>query len=249
MRFNKTLAVFTFVCCSASAHAQVALDVIATPIQLSQMQQGVEYIDNYHETSTVRMVDSNEPVKKRGTLVVIAFNNDSKPVNIGSDNIAIRTKDGILIPVIPYSKLVKEEQGRQRWRGIAAGLAAGFNSTAASNAGHSEGSFSALGSHGGYVSGTYSSYNAGIAYLAQSQANADNREMFDRMKQNNAAAMRSLTVNLQTTTIRPGTVFGGQVIYEIPKNLRKSKKPIPVEILVKVGEQLHRFDAAITPAK
>jgi hypothetical protein len=233
---------------SVQANAKARLDLIANPEQVSRMESGLEVIDSDKGLSSVRIFESEERVKKRGTMTILAFNAGEKPFNLGSENVSIETETGEPVAVIPFERLQKELKNKQMWAAIATGMAAASNSMAASNAGYSNGYVTAYGQNG-YSSATYNSYNAGAAYQAQAIANIQNQQSFDRLAYASAAAKESLGVNMRTSTIDPGASFGGQIVYELPKNLRNSKVPIPVKIRVKIGEEEHLISAMLVPDK
>ncbi|MXP27918.1 hypothetical protein GRI58_03660 [Porphyrobacter algicida] len=226
---------------STAGHAaKFKFDLDAEPGQHSRMDHGMKAIDSDEAKSSVRLFETEGTVKKRGTLMLYALNAGSEPVNLGVENVTMETSSGEPIEMISYERLVKEEKKRRAWAAVAAGLSAMSNSLAASNAGYTNGTVSAYGS-GGWATGTYSGYNGGQAYAAQSIANAQNQANFQRLAETNAAAMQALRVNLRTTTIDPGNSFGGQVMYELPKDVRSSKEPVTILIHVKIGDEMHDF--------
>jgi hypothetical protein len=154
------------------------------------------------------------------------------------------TADGAVIPIIAYDQLLREEKNRQTWAAIGAALGAAANGISAANAGYSHGTVSAFG-NGGSAFGTWNSYNGGQAFAAQAIANQQNAAMFSRMAETNADQMEAPQVNLRTTTVDPGASFGGQVMFELPKDMRKKKVDYPVVLAVKFGEEVHTFNAVL----
>ncbi len=233
---------------ASQADARNKLDLTATGEQVSRMESGLEVIDSDQDLSSVRIFETEAPVKKRGMMTILAFNAGDKAFNLGSENIVLETEAGEPITVIPFERLEKELKNKQMWAAIATGLAAASNSMAASNAGYSNGYVSSYG-RGGYSTATFNSYNSGAAYQAQALANLQNQQSFDRLAHANAAAKDGLGVNMRTTTIDPGASFGGQIVYELPKQLRKVKGPIPIRVKVKAGDDEHVFSAILMRKK
>src|SRR5688572_9278737 len=99
--------------------AKFKLDLAAQDGQVSRMDSGVEAVDSDLPTSSVRVFETEENVKKRGLLTLYALNAGERPVNLGSENVSLETIDGTQIAVIPYEKLLKEEKNRQMWAAVA----------------------------------------------------------------------------------------------------------------------------------
>lgn len=224
--------------------------------QTARMMDGVAAVDSSTSGSSVRLVQAEGALKKRGTVSLLVMNQGGKPFNFGPENVTARLADGTDVKIITYEQLVREEKKRQTWAAIAAGLAAAGNSMNAANAGRSYGtatySGSTFGSYGGrsfnsYSSGmgSYSSYNAGQAQMAQSLANAQNQANFSRMAEQNAANMNALKANMRTTTVDPDQMFGGSVMFELPKSVHKMKGDVPVTFIVTIEGESHTFNALL----
>jgi hypothetical protein len=104
---------------SQQAHAKSRLDIAASSEQVSRMESGREVVDSDQEFTSVRIFETDELVKKRGIMTVLAFNAGDKPFNLGSENIAMETETGEPIAVIPYEQLEKELKNKQMWAAIA----------------------------------------------------------------------------------------------------------------------------------
>ncbi len=224
------------------------LDLVASGDQKSRMNSGVEVVDSDLPESSVRIFESEDRVSKRGILTVFVMNASKGPINFGSENVTVETDTVVQIAVIPYERLLKEEENRQMWAAIAVGLSAVSNSLNASLAGNSYGTVNAYGS-GGWASATYSAYNPAAASVATSLATMQNQQLFDRLADHKAVGIQALEVNLRTTTVDLGHDFGGMVTYELPKKLRARKTAIPVRVHVRLGNDVHIFHANFVPAK
>lgn len=251
----------------------IALAVIAAPIsplsaskfamivspgehQNARMQDGVAAIDSYGETSTARLVRPDEPIKKRSTIQLLVMNQGQQSFNLGPENVRAELEDGTPVAIIHYEQLVREEKRRRTWAAIAAGLAAGANSYSASQAGYGSGTATyqsnSYGTFGRtpytattYGTATYSTYDPAAAQIAQSNARMENQAMFDRMAANNAGRMSALKEIMRTTTIDPGQVFGGSVMFELPPKVRSSRVDVPVVFVVTTGGEEHRFKTVL----
>lgn len=185
---------------------------------------------------------------------MIFFNRSNAPFNVGSEDVSAFLADGTSVRIISAEQLAKEEKRRQTWAAIATGLSAASNNINASNAGWDRGTVRynsyTSGSFGSATTtgfGSYSSYNAGQAAVAQSLANIQNQQMFERLAANNAAGKEALRSYLRTTTIDPGDVKGGLVTIELPPAVRKSKIPVEVTFSVQAGSERHEIKSYFIP--
>jgi len=225
--------------------AKQYLDLRAAPEQESRMNAGVETVTSHLPQSKARITEPEERADKRVAVEVAVLNQSEQRFNFGPEDISVETADGQPVTVVAYDRLLREEKKRQGSRKLGAVLRAMGNSLAAADAGYSHGSFSAYGSGGAWAHGTYSSYDEGQAYAAQVLATHENRAIHREVQERNAIAMDALGVNLRTTTIDPGKAFGGQVVFELPPTLRKSKAPVDLVIRVNAGGETHAFHAQL----
>lgn len=230
----------------ANAHAAKRyLDIQAVEQQRSRMDQGVEAVESDQPYSSARLIEAEDPIKKRGILLISVLNAGPEPFVFSPEHVTIATATGLAANVIPYERLVKEQRNRQMWAAIAMGMGAAANSYNASQAGYSYGTVNAYNNYGGRAWGNYTSYNAGQAYAAQSYANMQNQQNMERFQAASRASMEGLKVNFRATTVDPGQAFGGQLTYELPSSLRGSKEPVGLIITVRTGSEVHVFHANV----
>jgi hypothetical protein len=220
------------------------------------MESGVAAVDDSTARSSVRLIQAEGDLKKRGEIGVLVMNQGDKPFTFGPENITAKLADGTPVPIITYDQLVKEEKRRQTWAAIAAGLAAAGNSMSAANSGYYSGTATYSGSTFGtfgstpynastFGTATVSGYDYGRAQLAQSVANAENQATFARMAEQNAANMKALKAYMRTTTVDPQQMFGGSVTFELPKAARGSKNDVPMTFVVTINGEGHKFEAVL----
>lgn len=248
---------------SAAAPAVAAdyvLDLKAEPEQESKFQDGREAIDNAGAVSSVRLLEPLEPQPKQSGLRVLILNAGPEAINFGPENVMIKLASGESVAMFSYQELLRKQKRREAWQALAAGLAAAGRNMQASQAGNSYGSATYSGNTFGNVgttpysattfgTATYSGYNAGAAYAAQANANALNQQQFQAMQLQQAAARQDLSQVMKTTTVEPGQAFGGLMQYEVPREVRSSKSPLPVTIEVTVGSEVHVFKGTLGKAK
>lgn len=244
------------VCSTAALADRFAMQLNPTPPQVARMQDGVAAIDDSSATSSVRLVQAEGDLKKRGSIELLVMNQGDRPFNFGPENVTATLADGTPVAIITYEQLVHEEKVRETWAAVAAGLAAAGNSMSAANSGYYSGrvnySGSTFGTFGStpyssstFGSATISGYDYGRAQAAQSIANAQNSEMFARMAENNTANMQTLKAYMRTTTVDPQQMFGGTVTFELPKSARGAKTDVPMTFIVTINGEQHKFHALL----
>jgi hypothetical protein len=241
---------------SPAVSAKFDMQLKAGLQQTSRMQDGVAAVDDSSATSSVRLIQAEADIKKRGSIELLVMNQGDKPFNFGTENVTAKLADGTPVTIITYERLVHEEKVRETWAAIAAGLGAAANSMSAATAGYYSGtahySGNTFGTFGGtaynsttFGTATVSGYNYGAAQAAQSAANTQNSAMFAQMAENNATSMQALKAYMRTTTVDPQQMFGGTITFELPKEARGSKADVPVTFVVTINGEEHKFDALL----
>jgi len=241
---------------SPAAAAKFTMQLTPAGEQIGRMEAGVAAVDDTTPGSTVRLVQAEGDLKKRGSIQLLLMNHGDKPFNFGPENVSAKLADGTPVTIINYEQLVREEKRRQTRAAIAAGLAAAGNSMNASNSGYYSGmatySGSTYGSFGStpyhansFGTATVSGYDYGRAQAAQSAANIQNQAIFARMAEQNASRMEALKAYMRTTTVDPQQMFGGTVMFELPKSVHQGKGDVPMTFIVSINGQEHEFGALL----
>jgi hypothetical protein len=206
------------------------------------MQNGIAAVDDVMARSSVRVVQPDDDMKKRSSIQVLVMNQGDKPFNFGPENVTATLSDGTPVAIITYAQLLHEEKKRETWRAIGAALSA-------MNSGHSYGTASYSGSTFGSVGTTpFSSYSSGTATVSTYDSGAaavQNQIIFDRLAATNAASREALQANIRTTTVDPQQMFGGTVMFELPKEARASKTDVPITFVITIDGEQHKFEALL----
>jgi hypothetical protein len=232
--------------------------MVLTPLseQTSRLEAGIAAVDDHTDGSSVRLVQAEGDLKKRGSVQLIVMNHGEQPFNFGPENVTARLADGTAVPIITYEQLAREEKKRRTWAAIAAGLAAAGNNMNASNSGYYSGTATYSGStYGTFGSTPYrsnttgmatvSGYDAGRAQVAQSIANQQNQATFARMADQNASKIQMLKAYMRTTTVDPQQMFGGTVMFELPKTVHQATGDVPMSFAVTINGEAHKFDVVL----
>ncbi len=222
--------------------AKYQVDFIAGPEQRSRLNQGTETIDSVNPPTVVRVVEPDGWSKTRASVVVIAYNGSEEPFNFGPENVKIVLPDGTRVGMAPFERLVDEERGRKRGRAFALMLGAIGRGMQASDAGQYNGT---VYSNSGRPIATFSGTDNGARAQAQAYANAETRANAEALRQRNAEGTAALGDVLQTTTIDPRKLWGGRVLFALPKSWRRNGT-YPVTFEVTAGGMVHSFRANLT---
>jgi hypothetical protein len=57
--------------------------------------------------------------------------------------------------------------------------------------------------------------------------------------------MKALKAYMRTTTVDPQQIFGGSVIFELPKAARDAKTDVPMTFVVAINGEGHKFNAVL----
>lgn len=256
MRLVILTALGTALFASPATAAKFRMQLSAGPQQIARMQSGVAAVDDTRTTSSVRLIQPEDDLKRRGQIQVLVMNQGDRPFNFGPENVTAKLADGTPVAIITYDQLVHEEKRREMWAAIAAGLGAAANSMSAANAGYYSGtaaysgsSFGAIGStpysSSTFGTATISGYNYGAAQAAQSAANAQNEANFARLTEQSAANRQALKAYMRTTTVDPQQMFGGSVTFELPKTAFQTKADVPLTFVVTINGEEHKFDTIL----
>jgi hypothetical protein len=227
---------------SPAVAAKFTMQLKPAADQSSRMFAGVAAVDAHKVRSSVRLIQLEGDLKKRGTVQIIVMNHGDQPFDFGPENVTSRLADGTAVAVIPYDQLAREEKSRQTWRAVAAGLASMNSGRYSANGNYSGSSFGSVGttSYSGFHSGT-----ATVSGRDPTAAAIENRRIFDNLAARNAAGREALVQNIRTTTVDPQQMFGGSVTIELPKSVHKSSGDVPMTFVVEIAGEEHKFDAVL----
>lgn len=233
------------------------LAVAPSTAQTIRYDHGVASIDSVQKHSIVRIVNVEGNDKKSVSFVVGILNTSGQPLNFGPENVTVRPTGMQSIALTTYEEAMEAERKKERREKFWSKVGAIGRGLSASNAGTTYTSGTYGGTTSGWVGndlvtaqtgGTYSGaqYNSGAALAAQRNAqemNAQDRANMEQKWANRSAVTNSL---LRTTTVDPGTIYGGIAIFPISKELKRTKGPVEVTIEVNVAGERHTFLAQLS---
>lgn len=196
-----------------------------------------------------------QPINRKNAWVhVTVFNGTDRAVTMADTAIEVTGPAGPL-KTLRHAELMKKEERRQFWEGLAVGLAAGVNAYGAAGAGDYtetgsfDGNVNSVGS-GGYtrssVSGTYRAHGTDqvAQQIAMDRASDQNTAMFAQMSSTHLARTAALSQSVfRTETIEAGTSYGGAIQVVLPKAVRGQSHAL--EVMVAVNGERHPFVAHV----
>lgn len=202
----------------------------AGPQQQAIIRDGQQSIVSKKKNSTVIVRLASRGVARGGRPVfVLAIQNNGKvPSDFRVTSVsAVQLENGTpsrQIAVVPYEKLVSEEQTRQVVAALAVGLAAAGNNISAQNASR-------------YGNGNYSPIAGAIN---GARADAQNAAMIQDTAAQGQINMVALERNvLKDNTVMPTEWVGGQLHLEPPQS--EGQGPKTYVISVPVGDDIHEI--------
>lgn len=162
----------------------------------------------------VRPASRQFQIGGRPVFVLAIFNRTGTPQDFRVANVQVTQVvhgESAPLKVITYEMLVQEEQTRQVFAAIGAGISAGANSYSASRAGYYNANSTVHTPRGTYQVQT-TGYSPTAAAIAQSNANAQNVEVIGATIERGQANMAMLERGvIKDNTLMPGEWYGGQL--------------------------------------
>jgi hypothetical protein len=235
-------AAFALALASPAFAAKFTMYLQASAEQSARMQNGIAAVDDSTAGSSVRLIQPEADLKKRGTIQILLMNQGEKPFNFGSENVTGQLADGTPIAIVPYEQLAREERSRERWRAFGAALASMNSGRYTATGNYSGSSFGTIGST------SYSGFSSGTATVSGYDATAaaiQNKRIFDNVAAANAVSREALHANIRTTTVDPQQMFGGAVTFELPKSVHQSSGYVPAKFVVTINGEQHTFSVLL----
>lgn len=178
----------------------------------------------------------------RPVFVVGIYNLGKTPIEFRVSNIeATQFVNQQVAPVrvITYEELVREENTRQTFAAIGAGLAVAGNSVSAGNAGYYRSNTTVYGPGGSYQASTVG-YSPAAAAVAQANASAQNEAIVQATIERGQANLANLERGvIKDNTLLPSEWYGGQ-LHLAPLADGSSAKHYQISLLV--GADRHQID-------
>ena len=230
----------------ALALAACATTYTITPVPNGNQQvrytQGVATVYSERDGSAVQVTPYGR--NDEGGLVfgVAVFNKGGVPANFGVENLHLVADGGAPVTIFTYDELARQAKNRATWAEIGIILGGVATAVAASESAYSTTSGSISGPYG--TTSFYArTYDPATAYAGAAAAGAATGYGLAAVQSSLDSTLGRLRNQvLQTTTIYPGTSFGGTAITDA----LDGSYPHKVELAVQWGAEQHTFDFVAT---
>ena len=243
--FKQCVAAITALSLGACA-TSYSVTPVAGAAQNLTYDHGSAVVMSKKENGAVRVAPTSTAFQGRMSLGVVAFNDSKVSANLGTENVHVFTAAGAPVPIFTYEQLAKEAKTRAAWAAFAVALSAGANAYAASQPTTVTTYGTAYGSRGGAVnySSTATVYNPANAALANSINQAQTSRTMGQIGATLDATLAGLGNSvLRTTTVEPGSAFGGNVIIGKPKFAKGEDQAL--RVLVNFNGEEHEFHFSV----
>ncbi|MDV3256875.1 MAG: hypothetical protein LOX97_03665 [Sphingomonas sp.] len=237
-----TIAVFVAALCAAPVQAAPKIDVQGLILgnEGARFVKGVPTLDLQQQRGAVQVRflgwDHSNAV-----FAVGVFNAGPEPVNIGLENMHA-SAEGKPVRLFTVDELTKQAKRRATWSKIGLAFLGGLGAAAAA-------------SQRSHYSGTITSSYGGMYHYSGSYPSLYGQLQADRITANTTAGMAAIQYQLdatigqigdkvlQTTTVDPGTAFGGLAVVE---KLDYGKAPIEFRLDVDWNGERYQFGYLLT---
>jgi hypothetical protein len=193
---------------------------------------GLEVFDVRTENTLMRIISPGSRITERGAVRVLVMNLGSGRYQFGPDQVSVELPDGTSLAEVPVSVFDKGETfvETQVNIGRATDRAVKANVSAYAQAQNSGGTAATI------TGGTISRENFGDNALKMD-------DLSDALP--GAKLLGGLNGVLRPLQVGPKEAWGGYLIFDMPKALKKARADQPVTIVVRTGNEVHRIKAVL----
>jgi hypothetical protein len=226
-RWMKRLILFALLTFSVPAVAgsyRVVLQPVKGKILIGHA--GLQAVDETTARAHVRLITPGNEVKERGTVRVLVRNVGLEPFEFGPDDVRLRLGDGTELKPTPLENFEKGAALIQREMGHAAAVDMQVKNSLSS----------------------YAQQSGGSALESAQAPKADVQDLERRSDESDlpgAKVMDALYQLLLPETVGPNQAWGGYYVFDIPKAVFDRKADQPVTVIVRTGDEEHRFAATL----
>lgn len=255
-------------CIGKGMEREWALNWVLYPGQKRKYYDAREAVDNYLDSSSVRIFEPVGEIQSRAVFRIVVLNNGKRDVDFGLEDIDVQSTDGTSVSIIPYAQLVSETRKKYGWRtallnvGNALSISASgnvydtgsvnFSGTTTNNASFSgatiNGShFSGTATGTGHFSGTanYSVFNSAASAASTEAAYKRAEKNNEELSRRKFYDMETVKSNIRTVTIDSGNTLDSNFTVDIPRKFLKQNGASELRFVIQVGEDRHVFSAEI----
>jgi hypothetical protein len=201
-------------------------------------ERGIATVASDGPNSSVKVTPIGFTAKGRIRIVVAVLNKSPTPSNLGYDNVEITDNDGFILHKLDRDELVRIVRRQAAIAGVAVALGGAAQAYSNSYAAQSTtyGTF-------GNTSFTATTYNPALANALNERTNAQTISALSNIDAGLNNAINSFNGSiLQTTTVRLGQIFGGEMIVDRPPAPKNPNVPQKITVVVNFAGDQHVFN-------
>ncbi len=207
------VAAIAAIALTGCASTYVTRPIIADGQQV-RYEQGIPTTLSEKKSGAVEVTPLGVDADKRLVFGVAAYNEGKIPQNFGVENLSLMGTDGKPIGIMTADEIIRSAQRKAEWAEVALAFIGAADAYAAAASARTTTTGHVYGP-GGSASFTATTYDPALAYAGAHQAAA---ETAHNMAQVEGALSRTIasarTQVLQTTTVDPGTSYGGDAVVD-----------------------------------
>lgn len=247
-------AIFGLLLLLATTTPAEAKDTYVIEVEATD-QQAVRWVDGSATVEDTKpgakVVFSNRSIDlpgKPATFVIVVFNSSDQPITFGPEDVTIELGEGAKIATIdPVSLDTKLRRDIKRRKAMAI-LGGAFSAQAANGQTSGILSYSGTRSDGTHVmgTGTYSGHDPALAQQQQRAAQEQTAGVNRAIEARKDTGEQALDWMVRKSTVDPGQGHGGWLAFEVPSSLKKFGQSAPINVVVRIGTEEHRFVGTIS---
>jgi hypothetical protein len=215
---------------ASCASTTYTLSPVSVGKQYVEMNRGVATIRSAWKDSTVIVTPVSADLEGNIALWVAVENTSNQSANLGTENVAVSFDGQNWKPAQPYEQLKGQVDNNAAWASFGAALLTGLSVAAASQAGqyHEHGM---VATPYGTASYSINAVDRGQQLAAMNSAAAAGGQLQQSIDARHDADVAKLDAQvLRTTTVAPGSTYGGLVVADAPKLGRDSASTVLIRV-------------------
>jgi hypothetical protein len=208
------------------------LQIVPGQGEMLKGRAGLHALDIRTAGTLLRVIAPGNRIDRRGTVRVLVMNLGKPAYLFGPDEVSVELADGTALPEVPVRTFDKAEKfvGQEVRRSKAVRR-------------HIDGSLTAVAEASGV--GLTAQELSGVAPMA-STVQGDSLQLLDiENREPGMKLLDGLDGVLRPYPIGPKEAWGGYLVFDLPKALRRGDADQPVTIVVKTGDEVHRIKAML----
>lgn len=193
---------------------------------------GLQAADERTAATLVRVIAPGNPVDKRGTVRVMVMNLGSRTFTFGPDQVTLRLGDGTVLKPVPIEQYEKRRVAAEEVSNYARTIDLRNRANLSALAGQTS------------AAPVVIAGDQGISAPDVAPTAGQDR-MSDDSRLPHAEVLNAIYQLLIPLDVEPQHAWGGYYVFDVPKDVQKRRADQPLSILVRTGNEEHRFSGTL----